>query len=74
MTTVERRRRADTAESRVHPGWILGACGWWTANTSATETLQVPLELGEDEADAADDVVAGGFVGGERKELYGEVA
>ena len=32
------------------------------------------LELGEDEADAAYDVVGGGFVGAEWQELDGEVA
>ena len=31
------------------------------------------LEFGEDEADAADDVVAGGFVCGQGKKLDGEV-
>ena len=32
------------------------------------------LEFGEDEADAAYDVVGWGFVGGEREELDGEIA
>jgi hypothetical protein len=32
------------------------------------------LEFGEDETDAADDVVGGSFVGGKGKKLDGEVA
>jgi hypothetical protein len=62
--------------------------GWWTANTNTKyrgfaalrmTTSRVylwvaSLEFGEDEADAADDVVGGSFVGGKGKELDGEVA
>jgi hypothetical protein len=36
--------------------------------------MSIPLELGEDEADAAYDVVGWGFVGAEGQELDGEVA
>ena len=42
---------------------------------AATSLIRQPvLKLGEDEADAADDVVGWGLVGGERQELDGEVS
>ena len=44
------------------------------AKIKGTPKLRRGSELGEDEADAADDVVCRGFVGGQGKELDGEVA
>jgi hypothetical protein len=40
----------------------------------ATVDVAAVLEFGEDQADAADDVVGGSFVGGEGEELDGEIA
>jgi hypothetical protein len=71
-------------EIKGTPRMDSGRCGWWTANTGSFAALRMTtsrvhlwiasLEFGEDEADAADDVIGGSFVGGERKELDGKVA
>jgi hypothetical protein len=56
------------ARDFIYRGFVLG--GLCVGGTGALGTL----EFGEDEADAAYDVVGWGFVGCERKELDGEVA